>query len=416
MKIFFGIIIFFSSYAYSEQEYSLKINDLKSLVETRNERVISKNHQTKAWSNRHGFLKRSFLPSLKLYGAHERFQLGDNYTRTQPTYGGEISVNLFNGTRDSLNNKILNKKKVRSESEKKVTLYHEIIKAKETYWNLVYIDKTLILLDEIKKINLSNLTSAQRRVKTGVTTRADLYEFQIKDTELKRTAEHLNMQKEILKRELLNFIGFEEDSKISLADKMDHFEGMEKVNNHSEAQHQFLAKPYLVQAEENELSAKMQSRSWWPRIDGFVALNQYNVRNGNVFGPQEGKETVVGLRASMNLFDFTTGNKEAAALYAESESSKSEAKYLEREIENEAHSEITYLNFLHQQIHDAEENIKRAQDYLKLTLNEYSKGVKNSPDVLGSIDKLLEVKSKYNEMLKDFYITRDHLLSKSEIQ
>lgn len=416
MKLFFWVILFISQYAHSQTELNLKVKDLKSLVENQNERVISKGHQTKAMSHRQGFLKRSFFPSLKLYGAHERFQLGDNYTRTQPTYGGEISVNLFNGTRDSLNSKIVNKRKVRSESEQKVALYHEIIKAKEIYWNLVYIDKTIVLLDEIKKINLSNLTSAERRVRTGLTTRADLYEFQIKDTELRRAAEHLTMQKEILKRELLNVIGFEEDSKISLADNMDHFEGMEKVNNHSEIQHQFLAKPHLVQAEENELSAKMQSRSWWPRIDGFVALNQYNVRNGNVFEAQEGKETVVGIRATMNLFDFTTGNKEAAALYAESDSSKSEAKYLEREIENEAHSEIASLNFLHRQIHDAEENIKRAQDYLKLTLNEYSRGVKNSPDVLGSVDKLLEVKTKYNEMLRDFYITRDHLLSKSEIQ
>lgn len=414
--IFFIFILILSYKSFSKTVIQLKASEIKKLVSSQNEKVLSKDLQTKAMSHRQGFLKRSFMPSLKLYGSQERFQLGNNYSRTQPTYGAELSVNIFNGTKDSLYGKTINKKKERINSEKTVTLYHEVIKAKEIYWNLVYIEMSLSLFDEIKKINSSNLSSTQKKVKSGFTTKVDIFEFQIKDTELKRDIEYAKMQREILKKELLRLLGQDESVQISLVDKIVHVEGMESMDYHSELQHEFLAKPMLIQAEENEISAKMQSRSWWPRIDAFAAFNEYNVRNGNVFELQEGRETVVGLRASMNLFDFTTGNKEAQALYAEAESSKSEAKYLVKEIENEAHSEIATLKFLHQQIHDAEENIRRAQDYLRLTINEYSRGVKNSPDVLGSIDKLFGIKSKYNEILRDFYITRDHLITKSEIQ
>jgi outer membrane protein len=415
MKALLLIIFFWAQYALGEDSLNLSTKDIKTFVETRNERVASKEFQTHAMSYRQGFLKRSFLPSLKIRAAQERFQLGDNYRRTQPDYGAEVSVNLFNGTKDSLHNEIINKKKERIGSEKRITLYEEIVKAKEIYWTLVYLNRALETLGEIKEINSANLKSAQRRIRSGVTTSADRYEFEIKNIELKRTIDQVNLQRKKLEREILNLLGYDDVKKLVLTDKMDHFEGMEKIGEHTESQHQFLAKPALVRAEENEISAKMQSRSWWPQVDAYVARNQYNVRNGNVFDAQEGRETVVGVRMTMNLFDFSSGNREASALKAEAQGSKSEARYLVREVENEAHTEIEALDFLHRQVHDAEENIQRAQGYVKLTLDEYMRGVKNSPDVLGSVDKLLEVKTKYLEILRDFYVTRDHLLSKNEI-
>jgi outer membrane protein TolC len=418
MRIFltlFLTLFLMPAQAQAQGTLRLKGSDIKTIVENRNDRVISRTHQISAMQSRKGFLKRSFLPSLKLYGAHERFQLGNNYTRTQPTYGAELSVNLFNGTKDKLYDDVINKRKDRIGSEKRVTLYQEIIKAKETYWNLIYLDSALKVFNEIQSINSNNLKSVERRMRAGTTTSADRYEFQIKDTEIKRGKDEILMQKKILERELLLILGYDQGVTLALTDKLEHLDRMEDIGQHSEKQHKFLAQPSLIQAEENQISAKIQARSWWPKVDAFVAYNQYNVRNGNVFEAQEGKEAVMGLRASMNLFDFTSGNREAQALKSEAESSKSEANYLTQQIENEAHSEIASLDFFHNQIHEAEENIKRAEGYFKLTLSEYSRGVKNSPDVLGSVDKLFEVKTKYLEILRDFYVTREHLTTKNEI-
>lgn len=414
MKAFL-LVLLFGSNTSAQETVVLKAADIKGLIENRNERVSGKNHQVAGMEYRQGFLKRSFLPSLKVYGAQERFQLGDAYKRTQPTYGAEISVNIFNGMKDKLQDDAVDKRKERIETEKRVTSYQEIVKAKEIYWNMVYLENTAEVLKEIREINDKNLKSANRRLRAGVTTSADRYEFEMKETEIKRGLDQIDMQKKNLERELVAILAYPEGSSIKITDKLEHVDGMESIGQHTESQHQFLAKPSLVQAEENQIAAKIQARSWWPKVDAYAAQNQYNVRTGNVFDQQEGKETVVGVRLTMNLFDFTSGNREAAALKAEAEGSKAEARYLVKQVENEAHSEIATLDFLHKQIHDAEENIKRAQGYFKLTLGEYSRGVKNSPDVLGSVDKLFEVRTKYYEILRDFYITRDHLRTKSEI-
>jgi outer membrane protein len=415
MTAFSFLLLFLSLCVQAQDALLIKAKDIKGIIETRNEKVTAKGYQVSAMEYRQGFLKRSFLPNVKVYGAQERFELGNSFRRTQPTYGAEVSVNIFNGMRDSLYDDVLEKRKERLETEKRVTVYEEIIKAKEIYWNLVYLENVLLVLSEVQDINSKNLKSAKSRIRAGITTSADRYEFEIKETEVKRGIDQVNIKRKTLERELIALLGYPEGSLIKLADKFEHLESMASVDSHTEFQHQFLAKPSLLQAEENQLEAKMQSRSWWPKLDAYAAQNQYNVRSGNIFDQQEGKETVLGVRLSMNLFDFTSGNQEASALRQEAQGSRAEAKYLFKQIENEAHSEIETLDFLHKQLHDAEANIERANGYFKITMEEYKRGVKNSPDVLGSVDQLYEIKAKYFEILRDFYITHDHLKTKGEI-
>ncbi|OYZ13487.1 MAG: hypothetical protein B7Y39_17580, partial [Bdellovibrio sp. 28-41-41] len=82
----------------------------------------------------------------------------------------------------------------------------------------------------------------------------------------------------------------------------------------------------------------------------------------------------------------------------------------------QAHShienEVAELKLLHSQVHDAEENIVRAEKYYKLTQSEYARGVKNSPDMLSASEKIFEVKNKRLEILKDFNLKQAHVLAK----
>jgi len=417
MKTF---ILFFSTFlmacgSSAQERVAVTSENIKAYVETRNSRVAGKAHSTAAMDYRKGFLKRSFLPSLQLRAAHERFTLGDNYTRTQPDYGAEVSINVFNGTKDMLGNRLANKSAERAQSEQRVVLYEEIIRAKALYWNLVFLNAKLQLLEETLKLNGKNLKSAMQRIKGGVATRADRFEFEMKATELSRELAQTEMRKRILHRDLVSLLGFDENTVLDFKQDLSHEHDLQRVSEHNEKQHEFLAKPSSLKADENELASKIQSRSWWPRLDAYAGYNKYNVRNGNVFDQQEGRETVVGLRLTMNTSDLVSGNREASALKAEAAGAKAEAQYLEREVENEAHSEIEELHFLHGQVHSAEDNIQKADQYFKLTLSEYSRGVKNSPDVLGATDKIVESKIKYLEILRDFQVTRDHLITKSQI-
>lgn len=394
---------------------SIGSEDIQEIINSKNSRVAGKDQVISAMNYRQGFLKRSFMPTVLVRGAQERFTLGSDYTRTQPDYGAEVIVNIYNGSKDKLYGDLMDKRKDRISSERRVVLYTEVIRAKELYWNLVFLDAKMKLLQDTMAMNKNNHRAAERRIRGGVATQADRFEFEMKGVDMQREMDQITMQKNIYQRELIALLGYAEGSMIRAKQELVHEHDLQNLAHHTEAQHRFLAQPSSLQADEHDISANIESRSWWPRVDAYAGYNRYNVRTGNVFDAQEGEGTVVGLRVVMDTSKLVSGNREASALKAEAEGAKSEARYLERAVENEAHSEIETLHFLHAQVHSAEENVQRADRYFKLTLQEYGRGVKNSPDVLGATDKWIESQTKYLEILRDFQVTRDHLVTKNQI-
>ena len=66
--------------------------------------------------------------------------------------------------------------------------------------------------------------------------------------------------------------------------------------------------------------------------------------------------------------------------------------------------ELYVLN--HDLVHSAEENNKIAQRYYENVWNEYTRGVKNSPDVLQAFTRIVEAKLRYADIKKDYQIAR----------
>ncbi|MFN7610167.1 MAG: TolC family protein, partial [bacterium] len=176
--------------------------------------------------------------------------------------------------------------------------------------------------------------------------------------------------------------------------------------------HEFLFKENEIQASTTSLSAKSQSRTWWPKVDAYAAYNQFNEREEEFSQANDRTETVVGLRMTLSLSAGLESNSEASALNREAEAYKKLAEYQRKEVETHVETELSELRLRHDQVHDAAENIQRAARYYKLTQSEYTRGVKNSPDVLGAADKLFEMKHKRLEIIRDFQISKAHVLAK----
>ncbi|MCM2282655.1 MAG: hypothetical protein NDI61_12500, partial [Bdellovibrionaceae bacterium] len=54
-------------------------------------------------------------------------------------------------------------------------------------------------------------------------------------------------------------------------------------------------------------------------------------------------------------------------------------------------------------IHDADRDVDRAAQFLKLTRNEYNRGVKNGPDMLGAFQKFYEFKDRRISLLREYH-------------
>lgn len=405
--------LFCSPTAFGASNLTLKFQDLRGLIESRNERVRAKTKALEAAGEREGALVRSFLPTAEIHAAHENFKKGPLPSRTQPTYGVEVRVNLYNGGRDQLEDERHSLGSQRKRFESAQTLAEEIGKAREAYWRVVYLRDYIELLKEARRNSAESLKAAQRRVRSGVATETDRVEFEMQDIDLKRELERSELEQNNQIRTLKVILGIDPGTDLEFSDGLKHEHDWEMALKHTEADHAFLIQPAELQAKEYESLGQIQRRSWLPKIDAFAAYSQFNQRAEEDFSKADDRqENVVGLRLTINLFDGLHGYHEGSALLSEGAAAKAEAKYVRQEVEAHLHGEIEELRLLHNQVHEAEENIKRAERYHRLTQSEYVRGVKNSPDMLGATEKLIGMRQKRLEIVRDFQIAKSHVMAK----
>jgi len=393
-------------------EVKLKFEDLKQLVETRNEKIQAAHREADGSKKREGHLSRSFLPRVEAHAAQESFKTGTQDAKTQPDYGAEASVNLYNGGRDRIREKMLRVRSERKEFEIKTSVAEELGKARELFWTIVYHKHSAALLREMLDLNADNLRAAQRRIKSGVATDSDRLEFEMNAIELKRELDQTQLDIRADSRDLLILIGYEPHDTLVTESELKHSDEWESEIRHTHKDHDFLVRPSQLLSLEAESAAEEASRSWVPKVDAYAGWNQYNQREEDPADARERQESVVGLRLKMNIFDGLNSSREAQALRKEAAAAELQASY--RSKSNEAHVEREFeeLKFLHGKVHEADENIKSAERYYRLSQSEYSRGVKNSPDVLGASEKLFGMKLKRLEMIRKFQVARSHVLSK----
>lgn len=404
-------ILFISNFALA-QSLQITSQSLRDFVESRNVKVKAKEFEKQSAESREGSFGRSFLPSIELYGSQETFQKGSQEKKTQPTYGAEVKVNLFNGGKDWLRESKRSLTSQRKVIERSVTVAEQITEAHTVYWNILFLRDSLKIIKEAKEINSNNLNSASRRIRSGVATETDRIEFEMKSVDLRQQEDFTTLKYKAQVNHLKLLLGIEDSAEVAFPEELRHEHDWQGMVKHTEQDHDFLVKTFELLSQELEIEGTELKRSYWPRLDVFAAWNQYNQREEDFVDAADRKESVVGIKLSLSLFDGLSAYREGNALNAQSKAAALEANYRKREIENHLHDEMAELKLLHEQVHDAEENIKRSEKYYRSTLSEYSRGVKNSPDVLSASEKIYAMKVKRIDIVHQFQISKFHLLAK----
>lgn len=398
------------------QPVNVDSSNLKELLETRNARVHSAKFSKGAAESREGFLKRSFMPSVSVYGGQETFRSGTLSQRSQPVYGAEVSVNLFNSGRDRIENQVRELETEKRQFQIQRVTSEELEKARATYWQVLYLKEKVRLLKEVLKVNKQNLSDAMRRIKGGVATNTDRFEFEMKDVDLKRELAEAEVQFLNQKRYLSVQLGVNDVSTLDFKEEFFHDHQSDSDIGELKNRYEFLIKEAEIQSQQYALSSEDKKRSWWPKLDAFAAYNQYNQRvdsaGTDAVTQDMRRDIAIGLKLSMNIPSGFEANREADSMAKEQMATNSLVEYQKKEIEMDLLSDISELKLMHDLVHEAEENIGRAQRYYSLTQSEYKRGVKNSPDVLGAAEKLFNMKNRRLEIIKNYQVAKSHILSK----
>lgn len=403
-----------SSQAFGES-IDVTFDNIKSLLENRNAKIQAAALEKAAAEDRQGSLARSFLPKVEVYGAQESFKTGTASRKTQPTAGAGVEVNPFNGGRDKIESDIRDLSADGKMAQTKRVLSEELQASRILFWEILYSQEQILLLERMLKVNSQNLAAAERRIRSGVATQSDRFEFEMKAVDLNRELAEVRVNFEAQKREFSILIGVDQNSTLNFPKAMVHTHDLDANLDIGVKPYDFLLKEGEVEAQKGELLAKSQRRVWIPKLDAYAAYNTYNERiaSAGVGTPEDMRdEVVVGLKVSLSLPNGFESNRQASALDKEAQASKALVGYNRNLIENQLQSEIVKLKLLHDQVHDAEENIDRAEKYYKFTQSDYSRGVKNSPDVLGASEKLFETRTRRIQIIREFQTAKAKVFAK----
>lgn len=409
MKIYFCILsLFFSSSQIFAK--NLSFEDLKTLLPQKNGTVIGSTLEEEAAVRRKGVLKRSFLPKLNFQIGRERFTTGPYINLTQ-TYGvAALSVNLFNGGKDSLKDEVINAEaRLAAQKKVSVTMDH-LTETRVLYWEAVSHNEILNILKQSLELNDKNLSLAKKKINAGLSSPTDTLDFQQFHLLLRQQTERSAVTLYNVKAQLKAALALETEvelqnqnvphqhNDLSLTQKLD-------VNLHRDIQS-------LSQEKEiTQNQSKLQKRWWTPEVDAYGAYSLFTQKERDYSSRQEREDKTVGVVLKMNLFDGGDSYTQAQSNAIKVRAIESAKHQRSLEISTQLENSKRVLQMAHDLVHLAEENVETAQIYFQRTLKEYEKGVKNTPDVLQASSRYIDAKVKFVELRRDYQLARVDVLN-----
>lgn len=399
--------IFISLFANAQnapREGKVLFSELPQLIKEKNEKVQASELLVAASKKRTGFLVRSFLPEIALRTGNQSAKLGSASTEQRDYWSADAQLNIYRGSRDRIEEKIRDSKAQASGAEYVREYQTELREAKKTYWQIVANEKILAELQDALKTNKENIQSAKRRSGAGVTTNADAVQFELENTTLTQNLKKLILEQDLLKSRLAVAIGHPNHEAMLVESEFAH--PPESIDP-SLASGQKNPDTEVLRIEENLhfLKRDKASRWWVPSVDLYATYRRPTFLESDTRALARENELVAGIQVSMNL---GAGFEDAAIKSAEDLEAQASSKRLSYTLQTAQATkhELSHdLKLLHELIHDADKDVERSTDFLKLTKNEYSRGVKNGPDLQEAFSKFYEFKNRRTELYRLYYQT-----------
>lgn len=334
-----------------------------------------------------------FLPELSINGGLGSEKLIDRSVNTEegPYLFLDGKINLYRGGRDSnIGSKILTQIEIiKIEREiKKRNLNIESFKIISALNNIVKDNQFII--EELKN-NKIEQKMAKKKVDAGLTTSVDLLDFELKSENLSNEIEKNNLKSSEQKLVLANLYGGSVELEVILKKFSDVSQSSLSTIEGDQSPDILLLKK---QIELSELDKKNIKAEYLPTVDFEAKWGQIS--------PQEkllssNREHQVALNINIPLFSgFSTEGKLQQAI-KEVTQKKRELRQGELNLSSQKEIILKKIDLFKRLLSSNEHLLVKAQKYLELTIGEYKRGIKNSPDVILASDKRLELERKIIE-------------------
>jgi outer membrane protein TolC len=402
MKYFLSLYLFIGLSAHAAVPEQVNANNLS---------IQGQNQSLEAEKTKRGFLGRSFLPRLTLEFGQERFQTGRYKNYTNPYGMLEARINLFRGGRDKIESELRNLGARIADYNRTTAVRDQISKVRKLQWQIIYNNELIGILEEEQKQNSKIREQAERRARSGVATRSDTLEFVIYNSELEEGLESLRHENKILKIGLLPLLGMSSESELSFDESLTHEHDDQLMKKSFDPR----MHPQVsgLNSEHEALGLQKQANNlWWtPSLDLYGGYYLYTLRDRDYLAINARDDRVIGARITIELFDGLNGHNMATANHYQAEAKRLQARYIEKQTEAQYVMLKEDLLHTHEVMHYVEDRIKKSKDYLKVTLAEYDRGVKNSLDALTAMQRYFRYEKQNLEKKREYQTIKTDILA-----
>lgn len=357
---------------------------------------------------RRGGLKRSFLPTLTARAGRESFTLGPGGRRTQNYATLEASVNVYNGGRDEYLDRAREASYAAGVADSEDVRRNVLARTRELWNAWRHHHEAVKILRETLKVNQDHLRAADKRVRAGLTTEADTLDFRQYALELEQELAREEEEVDDHGKLLAAVLGLSELPTLIESDSHEHDDQL-LTETFSPDVHP-RARAVLADAQTLKANSTRSNRWWTPRVDVYGALTHYSDRQQFFDSAAQREDVAVGAMVTLPLFDGGEARRETQALEHTRRGEELYAVQLKRELAAEHEKALVHVKLTHNLLHKAGESKKLAEKYMALTLSEYQRGVKNSPDVREANERLANARLSEAQTRWDHETARANLM------
>lgn len=395
LRLGFFLIFGFFQFASAASEINsqtIKFVDLATLVKEKNGHLKAEQMNISANESRTGHWARSFFPQISGAFGSEELKTGAQSSKGQEYWSIGASVNLFNGGRDRLEERLRSMELEYSKGEYNLSYIFNLREAQIAFWEISASQKLIDLRQEELKKNQEYLNSAKRRVGAGLTTKADVVQFELHKSKLEQEIEQIHLRVDEAKSRLGAILSINDAHGIELNDELPRSIALEVAP--MQPQDQIEIKQNQKAQSIEMLRSQSEGRWWLPQLDLYASHGIPALSHEEDRALLNEKETLTGVRLTLDLGKGwgSQAEKKARDFKAKSLGYKVEQKMLElRLLDQELRHDFAVSSKL---FDDNEKIILKSSEFLKLTEVEYARGLRNGPDLLGAVRQYYEALEK----------------------
>lgn len=381
--------------------------DLEAKLFSQNQEYQSLQLQNEASQSLLGSTRSGYYPTLNAVGGYGQNKT-DDLSVAEKGYLGYIEgrVNLFRGFKDqaakNLRTNQINLVKNELETRKRDLRLQLVSVASD----MILLHKFETILAEEYKTTQLQKQMAAKKVSAGLTSQVDKIEFELRESELLIEQKQFSQQHEEAHQKFNALLGSEvAESEFAKLDFSPSEKSALVVQNITVENTLEYKKAQLIQLQAEFEKSEIKSE-FLPSVDFTFSAGRLTPSE---MTPLQFNESKYALLLTVPLFSgFDTYYKTRAATQT-----LQAAERLKNQSRSDTYATIaTAKAKMSELISLSQINEKRllsSQKYFDLTLSEYKRGVKNSPDLVGATERLFSSRKKRYEILKDLELLKVRL-------